>query len=238
MYNYYVQLRWPSSSAKVALPWILLRGNGLCLKVSRERRRLQPLFPYLRSARRPLVSPSGLMAGHLARVTNNGMWRSGAGQMMRSDGLPFPLLNEQTVTALREEHNLGVLTQRGGGLQLDDERSPTAGGSAEVERFMGWLQRELRRLGESLVFHVEVGDPRPQMALRHFFSQLFAAGALAGSSLEQAVTIEEMVFSSTAGVDSGRVGWNITLAPAYPIDHIRLTFVHTRDGWQTEVDNG
>ena len=37
---------------------------------------------------------------------------------------------------------------------------------------MGWLRRELRALGERLLFDTDPGDPRPELALRGFFGRL------------------------------------------------------------------
>lgn len=200
-------------------------------------RRVQPLFPYLRSPRYRLASPCGLVAGTIARQARTaGVWRSIAGAPLRSDALPLPSFMPTQVARWREELDLGVLVRGDGALMLDDERSPSAlwNRSAEVVRFMGWLERELTRLGNALVFRVDPEDPRPALALQGFGETLLRLGALEGTSLDDAFQIRRLELPA----DSGQVGYEVTLVPAFPIDKIVLSFVHTRERWQVEVARG
>ena len=63
--------------------------------------------------------------------------------------------------------------------------------SAELMRFMGWLRRELRALGERLLFDTDPRDPRPELALRSFFGRLHEAGALRGAQPEHAHLVRQ-----------------------------------------------
>ena len=94
---------------------------------------------------------------------------------------------------------------------------------------MGWLRRELQALGERLLFDTDPGDPRPELALRGFFGRLHEAGALRGAQPEHAYRIREL-----PAVDSA-IAFEIEIAPAYPIDHLRLTFLHDRHAAVTET---
>jgi hypothetical protein len=138
-----------------------------------------------------------------------------------------------------------VLTRRNGRCVVDDERlavpclAPVAlrrltaaqragehWRSAEVMRFMGWLRRELQQLGERLVFDTDLSDPRPELALRTFFNRLHALGALRGARPEQAFRI------SRASQGESTLVFEIEIAPAYPLDLIRITFVQDRHAEQ------
>jgi hypothetical protein len=97
--------------------------------------------------------------------------------------------------------------------------------SAEIQRFVGWVRRELRDLGERLVFDVDPDDPRPQQALHAFCARLHQAGALRGRRPEDAFRIRRLV---TGEVPDSAIGFELELAPAYPIDRITLSFLHDR----------
>lgn len=205
-------------------------------------RQMQLLFPYLRSAELGLHSPTGVIAGAIAKsALDNGVWRSIAGKPLASSAQTFPPLTSQQITALRESPGIGALHWRPGKLQLDDERlvvpalhandynhtlsSEFSRGAraAEVVRFLGYLIRQLRALGERLIFNVDPADPRPRLLLEKFFTNLFEAGALRGNVPEQAFTIRESVAQENV------IGFDIEIAPAFPIDKLVLTFVN-RDG--------
>ena len=193
-------------------------------------RRIQLLYPYLRSATVALSSPSGVIAAEMARRTRAGAWLSCAARPLSDTYRPYPPVNRQQATGLREEHALGVLIEERGQLKLDDERLAAGvfddpaehARSGEIARFLGWLQRELRRLGESLVFDVDPQDPRPGILLETFFSQLHARGALRGSLPEEAFSITQ-----SAPAESTLL-FEIDLAPAFPIDRIRVSI--SREG--------
>lgn len=212
------------------------------LELAEKLRHLQLVWPYLRGAERPLGSPSGLVAGMQARVAQrHGAWRSIAGRPLPGALLPWPPVTQQQATALRETPGVTVLLARAGTLQVDDEalcapclpaadlRRMSAAGraldhwrSAEVMRFMGWLRRELQALGNQLVFDVDPQDPRPELALRTFFGRLHDAGALRGARPEDAYRIRQLPEAEST------IGFEIEIAPAYPIDRLRITFLHDR----------
>lgn len=212
-------------------------------------RHLQLLWPYLRSAEHPLASPCGLVAGMQARVSQrHGVWRSIAGRPLPDAALPWPPVTQQQATALREAPGVTVLLARAGRLQVDDEalcapclpaadlrrmtparRAQEHWRSAEVMRFMGWLRRGLRSLGEQLLFDTDPRDPRPELALRAFFERLHEAGALRGARPESAYRIRAIPAPEST------IAFEIEIAPAYPIDRLRLTFLHDRHAAVTET---
>lgn len=209
------------------------------------RRQVQLLYPYLRDAQRPLISASGLVAGAQARVAQRfGPWRSVAERPLPGTALPWPPVATQQAAAWRAA-GLSVLLQRNGRLRLDDEALPAPvlpqadlealpradreradWHSAEVQRFMGYVRRELQALGERLLFDVDPGDPRPAEALRAFFARLHEAGALRGARPEQAFRIRAL--PGTGASAESTLAFEIEIAPAFPIDVIRITFVHDR----------
>lgn len=203
---------------------------------------LQWLFPYLRDRRLPLFSPAGLIAGQMVERTRRaGPWYSIAGRPLPGDALPWPPQTRQQATSLRESPGIGVLLTDRNRLLLDDERLavPVFPGNAdgspsgEVARFIGWLRRALRRLGERLIFDVDPRDPRPLLALTEFFTRLHARGALRGRLPEQAFTIRQL-----AGPENV-IAFDIELAPAIPIDHIRVHLAGAAGGsLGVEVSDG
>lgn len=217
-------------------------------------RQVQMVFPYLRQGDR-IFSPAGMLAGAIAKNTmQNGAWRSVARQSLISLAQPFPSLNIQETISLREVPGIGVINLKAGKLKLDDERllvpalhrddyllpgemgdySPRLSGmrSAEVVRFLGYLIRELRELGDHLIFNVDPQDPRPQLVLERFFLDLFRAGALRGASPQDAFRI-----TRTNSADNV-IAFDIEIAPAYPIDKIVITFINRDGEWQAGVSRG
>ena len=215
-------------------------------------RQVQMVFPYLRQGER-ISSPAGILAGAIARNTReNGAWSSVARQPLISLAQPFPALDIQDTIALRETPGIGVINLKAGTLKLDDERllvpalhrddyplpgegnhhSPRLNGtrSAEIVRFLGYLVRELRELGDHLVFNLDPRDPRPQLVLERFFLALYRAGALRGASPEDAFRITRA--SSADHV----IAFDIEIALAYPIDKIVITFINRDGEWQTGVN--
>lgn len=224
-------------------------------------RQVQCLFPYLRGPRFELQSPVGVIAGKQAAVARaKGPWHSIGAQPLLSDGLPYPRLSIAGTLALRENPGVGVLQVRNGfggrtQLSLDDERLlvpalPLADydnalndngekdpgrfdgfRAAEIQRFLGFLRRQLQALGEQLVFNVDVNDPRPRLLLEQFFRRLYNQGALRGALPEDAFQIRQSQPQESA------IQFDIQIAPAFPIDRIFLTFVNLNGEWQTEVDH-
>jgi len=233
-----------------AAPWLALAQQAAGL--GDALRQVQWLYPYLRGPGRPLVSASGMVAGLQARVAQRfGPWRSAAARALPAGALPWPPASAQQAAAWRAA-GLSVLVQRNGRAMLDDEALPVPvlpsadlanmpraqraradWRSAEVQRFMGWLRRELQALGERLLFDVDAQDPRPEQALRHFFTQLHAAGALRGARPEQAFRIQAVAAGDSA---ESTLAFEIELAPAFPIDLIRISFVHDRADGTARVD--
>ncbi len=224
-------------------------GEGVHGELGEKLRHLQLLYPYLRGPGRPLCSATGLIAGMQATVSHQqGPWHSMAGRPMPGLRLPYPALNQQQATALRQAPGISVLLNHGKGPQLDDERlcvpclpslalqqlSPLGRSlehwrSAEVMRFMGWIRRELQRLGERVVFDLDPRDPRLDMALRSFFTRLHANGALRGARPEEAFRL------SSRQEGESTIIFDIELAPAYPLDLIRITFAHDRHAGGVET---
>ncbi|MEM7422740.1 MAG: hypothetical protein AAF334_03400 [Pseudomonadota bacterium] len=193
-------------------------------------RQVQLLYPYLRSPERSLSSPSGLICAHMAATTVlQGAWTSIAGRPLSRLQQAYPPLDQHQAAALRDDHGIGVLTERNGLLMLDDERlvRPAFGGrsaspSGEVSRFIGWLRRELRRFGERLIFLADPDDPRAGILLDSFFNRLYAQGALAGDAPEDSYSVTQR----SAG--DGTLLFEIGLAPSVPIDRIRVTLSRDR----------
>lgn len=213
--------------------------------------RIQLLFPYLRGPDRPLSSPVGLIAGLQAQVSAElGTWRSIAGRPLPGTASPYPEQTQQQATALRAQPGIGVLVRHRGAVMLDDERLaapvPSAGAfiargsaardaehyrSGEVARFLGWLRRELTRVGEALLFDVDPADPRPGLALNGLFTRLHQAGALRGRLPEQAFRVQQRAAPESV------LAFDIEIAPSFPIDRIRLTFAQNRhaEGGSVEI---
>jgi hypothetical protein len=193
-----------------------------------ERQRLQAFYPYLRGPRFTLGSPTGLMAGTIARsAQQEGPWVSVAGRALSTDAIPLPALSALQATDLRNRLGVGVLVRLAGTVELDDERSSSEdfACSAEVIRFWGYLRRELERLGQQLVFRVDPRDSVPRIALEGFFSALYQRRALRGSRPADAFRIW------TSEPAEGAVAYEIELCPAFPVDRIRLAFVNSDGQW-------
>jgi len=211
-------------------------------------RQVQLLFPYLRSEQYSLFSPTGVLAGTLARsARTRGIWRSVAAQTLVTDAHPYPPVSQVQKLQLRENPGVGVLQQKKGLTTLDDERIMVPAlhrddyntgdnsarlkslRSAEVVRFLGYLVRQLRALGESLIFNVDYRDPRPRLLLEKFFNRLFEQGALRGNRPEQAYSIRQSY------PQEGVIAIDIEIAPAYPVDKLVLTFINRDGSWLTEA---
>jgi hypothetical protein len=205
-------------------------------------RHVQLLYPYLRGPQRQLGSPSGLVAAMQALVAQReGPWRSIGERPLPGIFLPWPSLTQHEATALRLEPGVTVLMRRNGQCVIDDERlcvpclpdvalrsltrqqrAADHWYSAEVMRFMGWLRRELQQLGERLVFDADIDDPRPELALQAFFSRLYALGGLRGARPELAFRIAKRSEGESTLI------FDIEIAPAFPLDLIRITFLQDR----------
>ena len=213
-------------------------------------RHVQFVFPYLTGDQGRPVSPCGVLAGMQSRTAQTeGPWRSIAGRPLVTPGEPFPRQSTPARRTLREIPGISVITRTPRGVMLDDERLAVpalhpedysrsrlqgfsdAFRSAEVMRFMGYLRRELRQLGQSLVFKTDYRDPTPRLALENFFGELHRRGALRGSLPEEAFRITQV-----SGPE-GEAAFEVMLAPTLPIDRIRLTFTNLHGEWQGELKN-
>lgn len=213
-------------------------------------RQVQLLFPYLRSDHYQLQSAVGVIAGLIAgSARRRGIWRSVAGTPILTGGRPYPPTCLAQTIALRESPGVGVIVQRSGKVALDDERltvpalhrndyessqySESLHGmrSAEVVRFIGFLKRQLKSLGERLVFNVGYDDPRPRLILEKFFLGLYSQGALRGDLPEKAFTIRQ------ASDREAVIAFDIEITPAHPIDKIVLTFINRQGEWLSEVQD-
>ncbi len=213
-------------------------------------RNIQFLFPYLRKTDSSLASPVGVISGKQAsQAQAHGPWRSIAAQSLETGGLPFPPLSIAETVELRRDPGICVLQQSNGRVQLDDERlvipalPPEDYGnadnmsrfdgyrSAEIMRLLGYLRRQLQRLGEQLVFNLDYRDPRPKLLLERFFRQLQQRGGLRGTTAEEGFQIKEI------DTQEGAMIYEIMIAPALPIDRVHLTFTNMQGEWQGEVKN-
>jgi hypothetical protein len=204
---------------------------------------VQFLFPLVYGERRPLTSPAGLVAGHIVhRTGRDGVWRSVAGAPLSDRLRPWPDLNRGARAVLREDPGLGVLHLAGGALQLDDERlvasgfcdaAGTACRSGELMRFVGWLRRSLRRLGEEIVFTLDGRDPAIANMLDAFLFGLHRKGALRGVNAADAYRLTRI------GNRPELVQYRIEIAPSFPVDAFVVTFLHERNAnsprwlWET-----
>ncbi len=236
-------------------------NDGLLIDGSRgalteATRHLQLLYPYLRGPDRRLGTAVGLVAGMQAMVSQqHGPWRSIGAHPLPGRCLPWPPLNQQGATALRNRPGVTVLLHRASRTVVDDERMcapclPAAAlqqlsserrndehwRSAEIMRFMGWLRRELQGLGERMIFDIDPRDPRPALALRAFFTRLHGLGALRGRRAEDGFTLTQRNDGDNV------IAFDIEIAPAYPIDRLRITFMQDRHSAASsaniEVANG
>ncbi|MBK1657105.1 hypothetical protein [Paracraurococcus ruber] len=197
--------------------------------------RLQLLHPLLRGTDGETGTASGAIAGAIAAgAARDGPWRSIAGRPLALAAMPVLAHAPATVAALRAQ-GIGVLTGRAGLLRLDDEATPApaegaVGRPAEVVRFLGWLQRRLRRLGEALAFETLPDDGRTEIALRGFLLDLLARGALRGATAEDAFRLAPLRF-----LPEGAAGFEIRLAPSLPVEAIAIRLVATPAGLTVEA---
>jgi len=213
-------------------------------------RQAQLLFPYLRNSKYSLYSPTGVVAGTICRsALKRGIWRSIAEHPFITDGTPYPAVSQQQKPMLREKPGIGILYQNNGKVTLDDERITVPAlhkddyrpndsrprikslRSAEVVRFIGYLKRQLKTMGETLIFDIDYRDPRPRLLLDNFFVRLHERGALRGNRPQDGYKIHQYY------PQEGVIAIDIEIAPAYPIDKLVLTFVNRNGDWYTEASH-
>lgn len=238
----------PLAGSTVASPTDLAGLKELLATGVQERRarlrRIQFLFPYFKGPDYALKSATGYVSGlQCLSAQTEGIWRSVAGRSLSTDGAPFPPLEQWQVHQLRDEPGISILHEHKRSIRLDDERltvpalhphdyktNSRSHRSAEVTRFMGYLMRELRQLGNSLIFNASADDPSPRLALERFFNQLYQLGALRGKRVEDAYTISRRELADNV------IGYDILVAPAYPLDTIRLAFIRAGDAWEVAAN--
>ncbi|MCP3849978.1 MAG: hypothetical protein GY694_07040 [Gammaproteobacteria bacterium] len=220
-------------------------------------RHIQFIFPYLQGVDYPLKSASGYVGGtQCANAKRNGIWRSIAGLSLNVNGTPYPAINTNQLNLYRQQYGLSTFYDQGKIITLDDEQLTVSAinlnntnfkqgnvnhiftkenleknRSAEIKRFMGFLLRELKQLGESLIFNTDAQDPAPRILLESYFNQLYQAGALRGSNETEAFSI---VNNSSVTTDN-IIQYDIQLRPAYPIDSIKLIFNRINHNWEVNA---
>lgn len=214
-------------------------------------RQMQFVYPYLREPGHSLRTAIGAIAGKQARQAQRvGIWSSVADQALQLNARLYPNPSIAETLAMRSEPGVSVLRFSRKAIRLDDERLsvpalPAADikttvndkrydgyRSAEIQRFMGYLQRAMRALGEQLIFNVDYRDPRPRLLLDRYFRTLYQRGALRGATTQQAFHIQQI----PAG--EGAMLFEIEIAPALPIEHIRLTFSNQDGHWSGGLNGG
>ncbi len=193
-----------------------------------------------------LASPVGLVAGRQAEVARRqGAWRSAAGQALVTDALPYPPCDSGLALRLRERPGVGVLVHRQGRVELEDERLAVPAlhqgdwqhaldpgrfdgyRAGEIIRFLGWLLRRLRRLGEVLVFDLDPATRDRACCSRSCSRRFHGAGALRGALPEEAFRIRQ-----GERRDNAILAYDIEMAPAFPVDRLRGTFANREGDWQ------
>jgi hypothetical protein len=100
-------------------------------------------------------------------------------------------------------------------------------------RFVGWLRRSLRRLGEEIVFTLDGRDPAIANMLDAFLFGLHRKGALRGVNAADAYRVTRI------GNRPELVQYRIEIAPSFPVDAFVVTFLHERNAnsprwlWET-----
>ena len=87
-------------------------------------------------------------------------------------------------------------------------------------RFMGWLRRSLRDLGEDMIFNLDSRDPAVGNILDSFFQELHQKGALRGAQPEDAYRLINL------SNQPNLIHYQIEIAPSFPVDRFVVTFMH------------
>jgi hypothetical protein len=188
---------------------------------------LQAFAPLVHDSSGAITTPSGLIAGFLAATAEtDGVWRSIAGRTLPLGVTPLRRIDSNALDVLRA---LGVAPLRfaGAGTTLDDDilavrRDPPSNAprrAAGARRLMGWLLRNLERLGEQLVFESVLNDGRVELILSDLFDALRQRGALNGRQLDEAVTITRSNPAPNA------VRFDIGINMSVPVETIALSFL-------------
>lgn len=199
---------------------------------------LQLVFPWVTtpgSSALPenLEPPDGVMAGILARnALTQGTYRSAAGLHVGDIASVFPLLSREEQDRL--EDHVCLIGPTPGGLKLltDVTMSPQYYQPGSLSRLVSTLVRTARSVGEVSTFEPngEAVWGEVQSRLNNFLLGLFHAGALRGSSPQDAFTVQcDRSTMTQNDLDSGRLIALVQISPAAPIDTITVTLVINED---------
>ena len=179
--------------------------------------------------------PDGAVAGALAAgAVRRGVWIATPGTSL---GLAVGVqqrLDEDAALALRTHQVNAVVRGRNGVVVLgtDTLAAEPAVQPVPVRRLLVLLRRFARREGRFLAF--ENNGPLLWGIVRTRFEdllgQLYRRGALAGSRPAAAYrVICDATLNPPASVDAGRLVVELQVAPAHPLEFLRVRFVQTDD---------
>jgi hypothetical protein len=173
------------------------------------------------------------VAGHIVHKTRTeGIWRSVAGMPLNTHLSLWPEVGRKDRARLRDRLGIGVFHATENDMRLDDERLAvngfcdhvgTACKSGELMRFVGWLRRSLRDLGEDMIFQLDGRDPAVRNMLDAFFAELHRKGALRGAQPEDSYRLTNL--SNMPNL----ILYRIEIAPSFPVDRFVVTFMHDRE---------
>lgn len=190
--------------------------------------------------RASLLPPSGSMAGIFAQVDGNrGVWKAPANVSLSSVSSPWLKIDNDQQEDLNVDVNAGksinaIRAFTGKGTLVWGART-LAGNDNEwryisVRRFFNMVEKSLRLSTNWAVF--EANDSitwiRVKGMIENYLTNLWQAGALAGSSPDQAFFVNVGIGSTMSAVDilEGRMNIEIGMAAVRPAEFIILKFSH------------
>lgn len=179
--------------------------------------------------------PDGAVAGALAAgAVRRGAWIATPGTSLELAVGVQQRLDEDVALELRTQQVNAVVRGRNGVVVLgtDTLAAEAAVQPVPVRRLLVLLRRLARREGRLLAF--ENNGPLLWGIVRTRFEeilgQLFRRGALAGSRPSAAYrVICDETLNPPASVDAGRLVVELQVAPAHPLEFLRIRFVQTDD---------
>ena len=187
-----------------------------------------------------LLPPSGAMAGIYAQVDGNrGVWKAPANVSLSSVSSPWVKIDNDQQEDLNVDVNAGksvnaIRAFTGKGTLVWGART-LAGNDNEwryisVRRFFNMVEKSVRLSTNWAVF--EANDAitwiRVKAMIENYLTNLWQAGALAGSSPDQAFFVNVGIGSTMSAVDilEGRMNVEIGMAAVRPAEFIVLKFSH------------
>jgi hypothetical protein len=187
-----------------------------------------------------LLPPSGAMAGIYAQVDGNrGVWKAPANVSLSSVSSPWVKIDNDQQEDLNVDVNAGksvnaIRAFTGKGTLVWGART-LAGNDNEwryisVRRFFNMVEKSVRLSTNWAVF--ESNDAitwiRVKAMIENYLTNLWQAGALAGSSPDQAFFVNVGIGSTMSAVDilEGRMNVEIGMAAVRPAEFIVLKFSH------------